>query len=316
LFDERTGPLGSLREHDFEQLPLKVCQAQVSNPMAIQALGSPVIATAVAIDFAQARQRATQRACELYAASVVNRRRVAVQGGGGAAADEVWSYDLGAGTARTIRAGLVFPVLEGVPASHDTAPGLASGASWSEAVARGLLAHCTRLTIAELAPARTPFSLIELDSMPRTGNTARYMRLLAIAGESLSIYDVTGSLEVPTLAACLGDQTVCYVSGFEIPQAVEIAFEHAVQAYQARINDQPAYAPREVPALPRDLRGSGVTAHRSGPAPSWSELQDLLVRQLARAGWRPVVALLDHDPVIETVLPYLVNVVLLPAGGD
>ena len=306
LFDEVTGILGSLAEHDFEQLPLKVSQARVSNPMAVRDLGAPVLAIGVATDFALARQRATRRACELYAASAA---------AGIAAGDQIWAYDLASRTARAIGADAVFPILAGAPASAD-APGLASGFSWSEAVVRGLLAQCARLTIAELAQAGAPVPLLDLDALPRIGNTARYARVLGIAGESLSIYDVTGALEVPTLAACLGDDTVAYVSGLDVPQLVESVLELAVQSYQARAHHQPAYAPRSVPELPHALRGPAVAPRRSARSIAWPEMQDFLVRQVTRAGWRPMVALLDRDPVIETVLPYIVRVVLVPGEGD
>jgi hypothetical protein len=315
LFDDVTGILGALGEHELEQLPLKVCQAAVSNPMAIRGLGQPLTAMGYATDFAQARQRATQRACELYAVGIVDRRRVAARDDRGPAADQLWGYDLAAATARRVRAGAVFPVLDGALPSQDSAPGLASGLSWSEAVVRGLLGQCRRLTIAESQRATTPFGALDLSAVPRTGHMARYGRTLAIAGESLAIHDITGSLEVPTFAGCLGDETVCYVSGLDVPEAVETVFEHAVLSYQARANRQPAVAPAAVPPLPSHLRGSLATIRRSGAVLPWPEKRDFLVRQLVRGGWHPVAALLDHDPAVDAVLPYVVNVILLPVGA-
>ena len=70
--DSRSGIITAIDEGNFEQFPLAVCKVQCSSPTPLKQL--EVIA--VGNNFHSARQRATRRACELYAANVVDPRRL------------------------------------------------------------------------------------------------------------------------------------------------------------------------------------------------------------------------------------------------
>jgi hypothetical protein len=83
-----------------------------------------------------------------------------------------------------------------------------------------------------------------------------------------------------------------------------------VRAVQARVHDQPGYAPPPGSALPVRRRGD-----RPAPVPDSPPLTvGILAARLRAAGRTPVVVPLDHDPGLVRIVPYLVNVVLLDGG--
>ncbi len=69
-FEERLGLFRSLDGEDFNQLPLSVCKVVVSNPLSQKTLDNPPEVIGVGVGFSAARRRATDRACEIYAASL------------------------------------------------------------------------------------------------------------------------------------------------------------------------------------------------------------------------------------------------------
>ncbi|MGP4015823.1 TOMM precursor leader peptide-binding protein [Saccharopolyspora sp. 5N708] len=310
-FDAATGLLGDLDEGDFGQLPLKVSRAEYANAMLLPDFApEQSAAVEVATDFTEARERATRRACERYAASVVDRRKLPVSGDG---EPRTWGLDLTTGGARSLSAADVFPALSGKPSAEADSVGLASGFSWSEAVSRGLLALINRITAAEARTAESAFPGIEVTALPQTDLAQRYSKMLEILDVEVSVHDITGSLGVPTFAACAGADTVGCASGLDVSQVVEAVLEQALRYHQARTQKWPAYAvgaTDHLPQLPSELRGAPGDAPAQ-PAPGeWPEIQALLLRRLREAGHRPVAVPLDHDPVLNRVLPYIVKVVL------
>jgi bacteriocin biosynthesis cyclodehydratase domain-containing protein len=306
LFDARSGVLGVLDEGDLGQLPLKVCRATVSNPQAGFGHGSPATVYAAATEFALARERAARRACEVYAARA-------------AGPCLTHGYDLCSGRGCAIPDADAGAFLDGAPASESDRPGLASGFSGSEAIVRGLLAWCEQLTVAELTRRATPCARLALERLPRTETTDRHLRTLELLGAPVCLYDVTGSLGVPTIGACLGDRTVCYASHLDAAQALESALEAVVLYHQAHESDRAELGPRPPAPLRTELRGAepaGLPVASLPPArAAWQEWQQQLVARLQRAGWRLFAVPLDHDPVLQPVLPYIVQIVLRPAGS-
>jgi putative thiazole-containing bacteriocin maturation protein len=306
LFDARTGVLGVLDEGDLGQLPLKVCRATVSNPQAGFGHGSPATVYAAATEFSLARERAARRACEVYAARA-------------AASSFVHGYDLSSGSACTIPHANAGAFLDGAPSSESERPGLASGFSWSEAIVRGLLACCEQLTVEELTRRATPCARLAIERLPRTEVSDRHLRTLELLEAPVCLYEVTGSLGVPTIGACLGDHTVCYASHLDPAQAIESALEAVVLHHQAHESDRAELGPPPPAPLRPELRGAepgGLPAASSTPPRrAWQEWQQQLVARLQHAGWQLVAVPLDHDPVLQPVLPYIVQIVLRPAGG-
>ncbi|MEV0701783.1 TOMM precursor leader peptide-binding protein [Saccharopolyspora sp. NPDC050389] len=306
-FEPSTGLLASLDEGDFGQLPLKVSRAEYANVLLLPDFERHrAAAVEVATDFTEARERATRRACELYAASAVDRRRLS-----GSDEPRTWGLDLTTGAARSLPAADVFPALRGILPSEADLPGLASGFTWAEAVGRGLLALANRITVAEVAEAARP--AVDPAAAPRTDRAERYWRMLDIVGVEVAIHDITGSLGVPTFAACVGSETVGCVSGFDIGQALEEVLEQALRHHQAQAGKWPRYAAGptgHLPELPAELRGPQAAVAAAARPDGWPEVQELLLSRLGAAGHRPVAVPLDHDPVLNRVLPYIVNVVL------
>ncbi|OJF15581.1 TOMM precursor leader peptide-binding protein [Couchioplanes caeruleus] len=307
-FDERTGLLGSLDEGDWGQLPLKVSRAEYADALLRPGLDRErLAAVAVATDFTEARARATRRACELYAASAVR------AGTGGDSLVQGW--DLFGDDVRGVPATDAFPVLRGALPTVDDVPGLASGFTWDEAVSRGLLGWAARITLAEIGDATRPFPRVDVAAAGRTELVPRFLDMLDVLGVDPTVYDITGSLGVPTLIACAGTTSVGSASGYDRAALVEAVLEQALRHHQAEADKWPAYAidgPSLLPRLPADLRGA--PADRDDDAVrEWPEIRRELLARFRDGGHRPVVVPLDHDPVMHEVLPYIVNVVM--AGG-
>ncbi|RZQ63938.1 TOMM precursor leader peptide-binding protein [Amycolatopsis suaedae] len=304
-FDEETGLLASLDEGDFGQLPLKVSRAEYGNVALLPGFDrEQAAAVEVATDFTEARERATRRACELYAASAADRRRLAD--------GRVWGLDLTTGEAREIDAAEVFPVLRDVAPSAANAPGLSSGATWAEALGRALLAHTERVTLAELATATGPRPRVDSGAVRHTELATRYLTMLDALGVEVTVHDVTGTLGVPTFVSCVDGRPAGAATGFDPAVVFETVLERALRHHQARQQNWPAYAVGPaVPEFPERLRGDDTAAPGEAGPGDWDEAKTELVRRLGEAGHRPVAVPLDHDPVLTGVLPYVVNVVLV-----
>lgn len=318
-FDSELGLFTVIDEGDLQQLPLNVCRVTISNPALLAESDEPVTAVGVGTDIGMARRRAAQRACELYAASVVDQRRLVQAHGQGA---EVWGYDLAEQRPRKVAAASVFPTLRGLVPSLESAPWLASGFSWAEAVVTALASVCQQLTVADLDLDGEPFPLVDLDAgvldtgVLDTGlldeQGARYAQILRTWGVPVSVYDVTGTLQIPTFAFCVGNQTVAYRTGVDVRDALRCGLEQTVAHEQARANRQLDYAPSHVADLPHRARGVRPTLPQLSSPGDWIDCQHRLCDALMQQGRRVVVVPADHDPAVTDVLPYIVNLVVEP----
>ncbi|MGH3888397.1 MAG: TOMM precursor leader peptide-binding protein [Pseudonocardiaceae bacterium] len=309
-FDEELGLFTFLDEGEFQQLPLNVCRVTLSNPALLPDLDGPVTAIGVGTDSGMARRRAAQRACELYAASVMDERRLVqcTQGTGQGA--EVWGYDLAEGRPRSVPAALVFPTLGGLAPLPESAPWLASGFSWAEALATALASVCQQLTVAELDCAGEPFPLVDLDAGLLDEQAARYLQILRTWEVPVTVYEVTGALGIPSFAFCSGDKTVAYRTEVDVRNALRGGLEQVMAFEQARANHQPEYAPADVVDLPHRVRGVRPSLLQPSEVTDWVGQQRRLCDALAQRGHRVAVVPLDHDPAIADVLPYIVNLVV------
>ncbi|MGH4000539.1 MAG: YcaO-like family protein, partial [Pseudonocardiaceae bacterium] len=256
-----------------------------------------------------ARRRAAQRACELYAASVVDQRRLVQANGQGV---RVWGYDLAEQRPRKVAAVSVFPTLRGRAPSLDSAPWLASGFSWAEAVATALASVCQQLTVAGLDLEGEPFPLVDLDNGVLDEQGARYAAILRTWGVPVAVYEVTGTLKIPCFAFCVGNETVAYRTGVDVRDALRRGLEQTVAQVQARTNHQLDYAPADVADLPHRARGVRPTQLQPSGSGDWVYQQHRLCGALARQGHQVAVVPLDHDPAVTDVLPYIVNLVVEP----
>lgn len=325
LMDARVGVFGAIGEQDLAQLPLHVTTATVSDPVGLLGAGLPrPVVQGAGPDFETARYRAAMAALATYASIMVDPRRLISAAGDPLSPPEqavpadaaTWSrparqaaaraVDLSDGRVVAIPAGHVFPALSEVDGEYVAPVGVAAGYSWAEAVTSGLLAHCRRLTVAEAVAAGSPFPRVDPASGPGRDDVARCLALLDAIGEDFALHDVTGTLGVPTIACCLGADTVGYASATSHGDAVAGALQTVLLAYQARANGEPVYHPPSVPDLPPALRGRNP----SGAAARATHDEASLVSALAAAGHRALAVPLDHDDEVFAVCPYLVRVVL------
>ncbi|MGH3897442.1 MAG: TOMM precursor leader peptide-binding protein [Pseudonocardiaceae bacterium] len=313
-FDSELGLFTDIDEGDLQQLPLNVCRVTLSNPALLAEPDGPLTAVGVGTDSGMARRRAAQRACELYAASVVDQRRLVGDNGRDL---RVWGYDLAEQQPRLVAAAAVFPALRGVVPSLDSAPWLASGFSWAQAVATALASVCQQLTVAELDLDGEPFPLVDLDAGLLDEQGARYVQILRTWGVPVAVYEITGTLQIPSFAFCVGNQAVAYRTSADAGDALRCGLEQTVAYEQARANRQPDYAPPHVADLPHRARDTAPIPPQSGvsqPSSSgdWLHQQHRLCDALMRQGHRVVVVPLDHDPAVTDVLPYIANLVVEP----
>jgi hypothetical protein len=327
LTDSRLGVFGEISEDDLAQLPLLVTRTTVSDPVGLlgEDTARPVV-IGVGLDFADTRYRAALRALAVYGALMVDPRRLCTATGEPLLAP---GADPDTGLAR-LRSGelrghvralelaahrcCLLPAEQAFPALRDpsTVPlGVAAAYSWSEAVETGLIAHCRQITRTEAATAPGPFALIELAEWGELDEvTQRCLRMVAALDERVDVYDVTGRLGVPTFACCLAGRTVAYGCASTASGALLDGVRQLLLAYQARVNDEPLYAPASVPDLPRPRRGTRVPPRQ--PRAPLDVAQ--LVSALAEHGYRPRVVPLDHDRKVHQVMPYLAHVVVSHDG--
>ncbi len=307
LVDEHTGVLTYLGERSFQQLPLWVTEATVTDPRGVAAT-----VHGAATGFTTARHRAARRALELYASAMFDRRRLLAADG---TVPDVppppgdgWlrGWRLDDRGERLVPASAVFTTAPGGP--HLPA-GVASGPTWAAAVETGLLRLCRELTVADALTAAGPFPAVELDRAGLDGTALdeagqRMLGILRLFRAPVTAYDITGALGVPTYAVYLDGRPVAYAAGWSPADALRDGLEQAVLACQSDLAGEPDYRPPPVPGLLNRAR----EGRPSPPPAGYARVVDVLA---ARVG-PPVAVPLDHDPALATALPFAVRVVAGP----
>lgn len=336
LFDEKAGLFSDLDEHDFIQLPLNLTQVTISRPGDGVHHVMPQTAIGADADFGTARRKATQRACEIYAAHLCDARRLltakqvrAFQSddeapvlftnhaceSDGPDSDEwyTWALELTTGRVCALPASRAFP---GLPREHATdasefLEGVASGMSWAEALHKALLAHCQRLSVERISRAREPFPRIALDelSLPEAGE--HYRKLLETMDVESLVYDITATPAAPAFAFCIADDTIAYASSRDQGQAITEGLEQLILHRQALDNQQPVYAPAPVYQLPASTRGTYRVVPKYEVPPTYEEANTRLLETLQNWGYTALAIPLDHDAELSKVFPYIVRVVLV-----
>jgi putative thiazole-containing bacteriocin maturation protein len=328
---------------DFAQVPLAVDQATLSDPMLQKKRLEILTVATVQRNVKDRAGRIAQEACTRYAADVVDHRRLfpleaeqcnvsvlsADQESGASSTPGrhrmgIWALDLQTKRVCSVPVEQVFPALfqsdQGTctgcdaPCAHDgsgPARGIASGMSWEEAICQALLDWCNYLTVEEVKNTRRAYAQVDLSSaslMPE--GTYLYRLLRETVGQQLCIYDVTGSLGVPTFATCFGEQVLAYATHYDEAHALGIGFERALQRYQAEHCQQLEYVGVPAPALPSFLRASRLSVPRYGLPTAWPARQEWLLQRLRLNGFRVLVIPLDHDPALARILPFIVQILL------
>ncbi|MEV4805878.1 hypothetical protein AB0K18_38270 [Nonomuraea sp. NPDC049421] len=276
--DELFGPFRFLPDDSAAQSPLHVSEAEVGDG----------VVRAVGFDYAETRIEAARAALTRYAAARVDPRRL-VDGGGFALA-----YDLAA--AATVR----LPAHEAFPRPA-TGVGEGYGASWDEAVARGLCTHWTRdqELIEDVRGIPVTVDPGELDATGR-----RCFALLAELGELPEVREHGGRFGVTVLSFRRGGVEVARTAG-TASAAWTRGLLGALYAVQVRVH---AGRPRP----PAEPRPSLPTAMWVDPGRSIDP--DEVAAALATAGRQAVVIPLDHDPFVAAIAPLSVRVAIVKEG--
>ena len=222
-----------------------------------------------------------------------------------------WALDLHQQQACLVPAEQVFSVLQKQKrAVLVRARGVASGMIWEEAICQAIFDWCNYLTVEHLQEAHRAYSQLDLAAMPLSPEALHLHRLLTSAGAQITIYDVTGSLRVPTFATCLDGKVVAYSTHGDAAQALRLGLQQALQQCQAEQYRQPAYALTPVPDFPEHLRSEQLSVPHFAFPGAWADRQAWLLQQLQANGLRACAVPLDHDPALARVLPCIVRVLL------
>lgn len=316
--DARTGIFAEVREGALAQLPLRVSRTTVAGPVGLLPPDAPrPVVTGAGPDFATARHDTALAALERYASLMVDPRRLLTEDGQPLVAPDAaperalealraeelagWArgFDLVDRRVRLVRAESAFPPLRG-----DFSPpvGVSAAYDWPAAVEAGLAAHCERWTVAEARSVHRRFPRLDPWAHHAGGTTEDFLHLLAAVGESLAVHDITGRLDAPAVAFCLGGRTASYACGSTMSAALHRGAKRALLSYQARREAESADL-QDVAELPEVARGEQFTDR-----PSRDPVD--LAAALARRGHRPVVVPLDHDREVHRAVPGLVHVVV------
>jgi hypothetical protein len=314
---DRLGILGTPTEGDAAQVPLHVCEIAVADPVGLLAGRPPARVTAAGVDYATARHRAALRALATYGSLMLDPRRLASVNGrppraradprsllGALRSGAVDGHDILHGGTHPVDVYRAFPALRPGRRPYVAPPAVVAAYDWPAAVRQALLAHCRRLTLADAARSPRPFPRVD----PALG-PPRFTDLLAATGRPLTVYDITGSLGVPTMLCYLGSAPAGCSSALTSRAALDLVLEETLLRHQARTDPHAAYAPPPVRGLPHPpLAGAYATVTDEAVT------ADAVAAALLARGHRPIAVPLDHDPAAAAILPFTVHVVLEPAG--
>jgi hypothetical protein len=325
--DDRLGLFTAIDDDKFVQVPLMVYKANLANPMCQSKTLNVVTA---GTDTRNARLCVCQRACERYAANLVDRRRLVphetvllyspsvmstgqVIGIKPLLTDvEMWTWALNLHTqqASLMPAIQVFSYLYNKERETESERGIASGMTWEEAICQALFDWCHYLTVEELKNSQRLYLRVDLDRIPMTAEGTYLHHLLKATGGQITVYDVTGTLQVPTFAMCLNEKVVTYSTHCDGAQALSIGLEQVLQQYQSEQFQQSEYAIAPAPDLPTTLRSDQLHVPQYTLPEAWSARQEWLLQKFQANNLRAFAIPLDHDPALVQVFPYIARVLL------
>lgn len=186
-------------------------------------------------------------------------------------------------------------------------PGLASGATWQEAVANAAFGACAAAAASNLAEYDDAcFPRIVADDRILDTDGRRYLHILRLARKDPVLHDLTDLFGIPLVAAGYEGRTIAYRAGATMTEATRQCLSVLVLNYQATADGISDYTPPPVPELPERLR-------RPPRAPSPQHaVGDVvtLARRLAVHGSELLVVPLECEPTVREAFPYVVRAVI------
>ncbi|MFG1969148.1 hypothetical protein ACGFJC_07480 [Nonomuraea fuscirosea] len=281
--------------------------------------GGATVVRAVGFDYADTRIEAARAALARYAAATVDPRRLVDSGGAPLAAEDAdpadlhavltagvpggfaLAYDLAAAAIVRVPVEQAFPRLSTGAAAQMPGQGEGYGASWDEAVTRGLCSHwtCAPELIEDRAGRPVTVDPAGLDETGR-----RCFALLAELGELPEVRDHDGRFGVTVLSFHHDGAEVARTAG-TASSARTRGLLDTLFAVQTRIH---AGHPR-----PRedDPRPATLAASMTRLDPGQSVDPDEVAAALAVTGRRAVVLPLDHDPAVAAIAPLSLRVAII-----
>lgn len=315
LLDPRCGLFSIGEEQTDVQAPLAIYTATLCDPTLLRSWPQVLTLAVQRGEMEDGRLQVVGDVCARYAACVADPRRLFPFSGAPTSlacfADQLWTWalDLQTRQARPVPAAHAFPAC--FAPAQASACGVAWGLSWEEAVCRAVLDWCARLTGERVSQAAEAYPRVDPGELCLPAAAQQLSHLLQnVPGERLAVYDVTGSLGVPTMAICLGEQVVAYTSACEPVQAVSLGLQRALLRVQAGQWRGLADAHAPVPDLPLALRGRQCSLPCSSWPQGWSARRAWLVQRLQVDGWSALALPLDHDRTLARLLPFLVRVLV------
>lgn len=302
--DPALGLLCDLDEEELTQLPVCVARVRLSDPFGVLPDGHehPQV-VGLGDDAAAARHDAARRALAGYAALAVDRRRLSEDG------RQAYAFNLGLDKPELIDAALAFPATNAsgpVTGSWRAPRGLSWGETGAAALSRGLAEHVCAISLAEFVAGATTDvrPVVAGESTPAA--LTRYLHLLDLAGAPSSVVQVTGALGLAVYVARRDDEVLC--AGAELIDVLRRLLAHGQGVDITGMSDGGAGVPDLAPALTGSLTTSTTepAVAQSGPLPDWTELMAIL----GQAGWQSWAVPLTHDPVVVSVLPTAVQVLV------
>jgi hypothetical protein len=224
-----------------------------------------------------------------------------------------WALDLHTQQAYLVPATQVFFSLSNNERGTESERGIASGMIWEEAICQALLDWCNYLTVGQLKDAQQSFIQVDLARSPMTPEGAHLHHLLKAAVGQITVYDITGTLQVPTFATCLGEKVIAYSTHCDVAQALSMGLKQTLQQYQSEQFQQSEYALVPVPGLPSTLRSDQLYVPHYTLPETWSARLEWLLQKFQDNSLRALVIPLNHDPALMQMLPYIVRVLLIRA---
>lgn len=316
--DDQCGLFTTFTTTPFVQMPLAVYKVHLANPLPGKNQPASFDILAASLDTKEARMRTLFKACECYTIHAMDRRRLLSSehvrqlsspvvltrqliGATPDSEEEMWTWAL---DLQTQQVALV-PAFPRLPEQ-----GIGSGESWEEAVCQALLSWCNYLTIGQLKDTQQPYLQVDLENIAFTPEGEHLYRLLKTTGKQLAVYDVTGSLHVPTFAVCLDERVVTYSTHCNPEQALRMGLEQALQHYQSDHFHQAEYALNPVPDCPAHLRSEQVCLPQALSLETWTVRKEWLLQQLQASGLHSFAIPLEGDPALTRAFPFLVRVLL------
>lgn len=280
------GLLRSLDEEDLPQVPLALCRATVTDPYGRRSPSAVEPVVGWGPDRETARARAVLAALTAYGSLVAEHE--SRQAGDRAT---TWGLDLLTGAVRRVP----FPGGGPVAARRAyVAPlGAAAGLCWDEAVEGGLLAHFEALPVL-WEKVDAPI----VDPVRGSGDDDGVLdtvRLLERTGEVFVFRDHSAALGLPAYTVTTAGGVVARSVALAPRSALRHAAERALLHWQTRVEGRPEV----VPASRRWAAGG-----------SPREAAFLAARLLRLTGRTPVVVPLVRDDVVNSLLPFVIQVVL------